>query len=288
MSTDNISSAEMTALWRSAYPNISSDSLSKKMASIEGHQKAKDFEDRYKFPLVSRAVSTRAGWFLNEAFRLLKTGEYDTCISFGSGFSLLTYYIAKHINHTYDISFYDIDLPNILLLRQERIEKIKSSLDDSIYNKIQNSALNLEDACRSGKAFSDLLPMTKAPLVMLEGIIYFLSKECVAWIFNGLNQYKHAGILFDYWPETAPSLSACFRRVMGSLNDFIPEQIQGLISDEYLKKLCGNMFLNVINLDAVEDAYAPQVDECAMLINQDEYIPVKLATATTTSANFLR
>lgn len=53
MSTDNISSAEMTALWRSAYPNISGDSLSKEMSSFEGVQKAKGFEDRYKFPLVS-------------------------------------------------------------------------------------------------------------------------------------------------------------------------------------------------------------------------------------------
>jgi hypothetical protein len=282
MSADNISSAEMTALWRCAYPNISGDDLSKAMSSIEGHQKANDFEDRYQFPLVSRAVSVRAGWFLNDAIRLLHTGNYDACISFGSGFSLLTYFIAKNINNRQNISFYDIDLPTILLLRQERIKKIASTLDHNISCKIHNSAINLEDACRSGKTFSDFFPTSKAPLILMEGIIYFLSKTCVSWIFHGLNQYQHAGILFDYWPQEAPSVSACFRKIMGSLNDFIPEQIQGLISDEALKKLCGDMFLNVIDLDALEGTYASRANEKRMLIHQDDYIPVKLAAATTT------
>ena len=60
----DISSAEMTAYWRSLYPLLSGDTLSINLASVEGIQKAKIFEEKFKYPLVGRKVSVRAGFML--------------------------------------------------------------------------------------------------------------------------------------------------------------------------------------------------------------------------------
>src|SRR3989338_9366545 len=92
----DISSAEITAVYRCAIPGLSRDTLSEKLASPAGKERAAAFIAKYNYPLVNRKISLRAGYFLSEATRLLSSGQYDSCISFASGFSLLLYYTAMN------------------------------------------------------------------------------------------------------------------------------------------------------------------------------------------------
>jgi hypothetical protein len=81
MHASNISSSEMTAYWRSKYPNLSKDSLSVNLSSKEGIEKSYEFEEKYNYSLVGRKVSTRAGWFLDKAVKILLQDKYDAWLS---------------------------------------------------------------------------------------------------------------------------------------------------------------------------------------------------------------
>lgn len=131
----DVSSAEITAIYRSAIPELSGDTLSEKLVSTAGSERAAEFIEKYNYPLVNRKISVRAGYFLSEATRLLASGHYDSCISLASGFSLLTYYIAdKNINHSH-VKYFDTDLPHMIAERAKRIENIKSLLNPEVVKK---------------------------------------------------------------------------------------------------------------------------------------------------------
>jgi hypothetical protein len=276
---ENISSAEMTAYWRCRYPSMSGDTLSETLATPEGIKKAIEFEQKYNYPLVGRKVSVRAGWCLKEATQRLLTGKYDACISLGSGFSLLTYYVALAIEpQNLEIKFFDIDLPEIINQRKRRIANLPvTSTNLSIIKKIIMMAIDLEAAYQQGRNFSSLFPTCKAPVFIIEGIIYFLTKNCAQWIYDGISSYKNSAVVFDYWPQESINESACFKRVIDSLNNFIPEQIRGFISHKELAKLCRSHVIKDIDLQDAEKELSEKTKEPVQLKNKDEFIPVRLA-----------
>ena len=127
----DISSAEMTGHWRSMEPNLSGDVHSTKMATPEGRAKAIDYQST-KYPFASRHFSLRAGYFLSSALRLLfqPEADYDSVLSLGSGFSLLTYTIALALrskDRTRELYILDSDIDKILKARQEKLEAEKKA-----------------------------------------------------------------------------------------------------------------------------------------------------------------
>lgn len=88
----NTSSAELTAHYRCAFPELSHDSISQLLAPDTS---AKAFIEKYHYELAPRKISVLAGFFLDQATELLNSGKYDSVISFASGFSMLTYLIAQ-------------------------------------------------------------------------------------------------------------------------------------------------------------------------------------------------
>ncbi len=68
---EEVSSAEITAVYRCAIPELSSDRHSINLVSPAGKEKAAAFIAKYDYPLVTRKISLRAGYFLSEAVRLL-------------------------------------------------------------------------------------------------------------------------------------------------------------------------------------------------------------------------
>lgn len=281
MPNENISSAEMTAFWRSKFPKLSGDHLSVMLASPEGIQKAHEFEKKYQYPLVGRKVSVRAGWCLKQTTKMLLTGDYDSCISLGSGFSLLTYFAALAIaKEKPAVKFYDVDLAEIISLRSERITKLPPhTLDPDVAKKIHTIVCDLEKAYAEGKKFSELFPACKAPVFLVEGIIYFLSKGCVEWIYQGIANYPNSAVVFDYWPEGGPEDSKCFKRMLDSIRDFIPEKVQGLLSQQELTKLCKSPLYKNVTLKEVENTCSQKKGESPQLVDQDEFIPVHLAVS---------
>lgn len=279
----NISSSEMTAHWRSIDPEFSGDNISKKLSSANGILRAHQFEEKYSYPLVGRKVSVRAGWCLEQALELFSTKKYDSCISLGSGFSLLTYLIARNVLNNQNINFIDVDLPEILNERNLRIQDLgnNENLETSILERLTTLAMDLEYSYNKGDKFEDIFGTNKSPVFILEGIIYFLSRDCVRWIFKEISKFKNHAVIFDYWPYDALEKSECFRKMFDSLNRFIPEQIKGLLDENELNYLCGNAIVKNISLQEVENSKSFMKGESPRLIDLNEFIPVRFSVIKT-------
>jgi O-methyltransferase involved in polyketide biosynthesis len=116
----------MTAYWRSGENGkISGDTISGLLATEVGINAARQFENKYDYPLIGRKVSIRARFFLDNAVKLIKSDQYDSCISLASGFSLLTHLIYKNTQTDIKtIKFIDSDLPDIIEQRKLRLKKL--------------------------------------------------------------------------------------------------------------------------------------------------------------------
>ena len=220
----DISSAEMTAIYRSAIPQLSRDYLSQSLASEGGKLKAQGFIERYQYPLVNRKVSARAGYLFLEATRLINSGRYDSVISFASGFSLLTYYIAQANFSKLGIQYWDTDLLHMINERNVRIDKIKEKLDSRVLSNIKTKSFDLEDAFLNKRRLREIFPTCERPIFIIEGVIYFLSQGCVNWLIQEIGSYAQAAILLDYWPDDMQVTSALFKRAFIDINTIIPEQ----------------------------------------------------------------
>lgn len=124
-SNSSISSAEMTAYWRSAFPQISLDAISKYMASHAGIDKANEVIIELNYPLLPKKISIRARYMFDNAMQLLQTDNYDACISFASGFSLLTPLLKKNFTAS-SMQFFDTDLPYMIIERKERLLQLQN------------------------------------------------------------------------------------------------------------------------------------------------------------------
>ncbi len=278
----NISSAEMTAYWRSLYPRLSGDMLSASLATEAGIAKAKEFEQKFNYSLVGRKVSVRSGFLLETATQLLSSGKYDSCISLASGFSLLTHHIALLLKFNYsDLAFLDLDLPHIAKERSNRLQALlKDSLFNSINSNINILALDLENACKEGQTFQEIFKLCKKPLFIIEGVIYFLSENCVKWIIDNVLNYETVGLLLDYWPEAGIHSSDCFKRVVGSLKGFIPEDIKSFWSENSIQAL-GKQFLKFqdVSISDIEHNMSRKIGETPQFIDQHSFFPVRIVIA---------
>lgn len=276
-SDPDISSAEMTAYWRSLYPHLSGDRISKELASDAGIAKADDFEKRFDYPLVKRKVSVRAGFMLDTSTQLLRSGEFDSCISIASGFSMLTYLIATNILPGLPtVTFMDLDLPHILEARRIRTLPLLDKLDRSILERVVLVAADLEKACAEKRPFRELFPRCERPVFIIEGLIYFLSKDCVDWIIHEISSYDKAAVLFDYWPADGTEYSACFKRVVDSLKGFMPENVKSFWSKDSIAELASHFAASAdIGLQSVENRASEIAGEAPMFVNQNEFFPVR-------------
>lgn len=279
----DFSSAEMTAFWRAQEPEISGDQASQQLTTSLGRAKAKEFEIRFNYPLCKRKIAVRAGFFLSEAVRLLDTKKYDSCISLASGFSFLTYYILKKINHKLpNIKFIDTDLFDIIKERQERQKKLDSNTF-KLLQKIELRILDLEEACKNGKKLQDLFIGCKQPLFLIEGVIYFLSPKCVNWLFDEIANYPNAAFIMDYWPEEGIKKSKCFAEAITKLKGFMREEVvsffvPGFWSISGKKDLMqGFTIKREISIQEAEKELVNNDD--LKLIEQNEFFPVILCSA---------
>lgn len=276
----DISSAEMTAIYRTTIPEISGDQYSQLLISEAGKIKARAFIERYHYPLVNRKVSARAGYLLLEANRLLTSGYYDSVISFASGFSMLLYCIAEKNLSQSAIQYFDSDLPHMIKERNKRIDAIKDKLNPIVFNRLKNFALDLEEACLNKKKLKELFPNCEKPVFIIEGVIYFLSSDCVNWLIDEVGSYHQAVVLLDYWPEDMQTISQKFREAFKDINTIIPEQTKSFWNAATMDKL---KFLfpsvddwTIADIDAklsLQSGLPPE------LINPDDYFPLKIITA---------
>ncbi len=284
---NNISSAEMTAYWRSGY-KISGDHLSEELASPQGIEKAHQFEEKYNYPLVKRKVSVRARFMLDLACHFLNTKQYDSCISFASGFSLLTYFIFQRLHtESLSIKFIDTDLQDILNERQKRIAKMAYQ-HSLIENNIAAQVLDLEEACNNNYHLKDIFPSCENPVFLIEGVIYFLSTKCVMWLIKEISSYDTAALIFDYWPEDGAQESKCFSNTVHALRGFMKESVvsffdNGFWSEQNFKQLTQNFSaIKHCGIGHFEKNLVTDNSESCLLTDQNEFFPVMLYAGKTT------
>lgn len=281
----NISSAEMTAYWRSLFPQFSRDELSIKLASDAGVVKAREFERKFDYSLVGRKVSVRAGFILENSLKLLATGKYDSCISLASGFSLLTYCLACGTSKmATDTRYYDLDLPHMAEERAKRIHALPAgTLSEDLTRKIQIVSQDLEAAYREGITFRHLFPGCERPLFIIEGIIYFLTEACVNWLIEQISNYENAAVIFDYWPADGTAQSDCFKRVVDSLKGFIPESIKSFWDEKSIEGLATRFrHLEDHQLGRIENVMFRERGEDPQFNNQHAFFPVRFIVAEKT------
>lgn len=279
----HLSSAEMTAYWRSAYHNISKDHLSREIATEEGIDKALQFEHQYHYPLVGRKVSVRARFFLDEATRLINTNKYDSCISLASGFSLLTTCINKNINQSIrSIKFIDTDLREIIDERNKRLDKLFANNVMSQFKNIHIKVLDLELACSNKLSLKKIFNDCNNPIFLIEGVIYFLSSECVKWLINEISLYNNAALMLDYWQEDGVLRSKCFSRIVSDLQGFMKENVVSFFTPGFWSQQSfANMMSKFINQSDIEimeaeHQYSVIEGEASQFIDQNQFFPVKL------------
>ena len=72
---------------------------------------------------------------------------------------------------------------------------------------------------------------------MLEGLAYFLSRECLQWLSSEMAAFQHSAIIVDYWLKEHVLESAVFRNSMHFCSDNIPETIEALFDTAWTQKL---------------------------------------------------
>ena len=256
---NQVNSAEMTAYWRTSEPQISNDLFSINLVSESGIKNALKFEEQLDYHCVSRLISVRARYFYDQAVKLLKTGNYDSCISFASGFSLLNDNIA-YANEFDHIKFYDSDLEHVVHVRKNRINDIVKHHNKKFIQNSKTITYDLNELL-NGKPIKEVFPNIKNPLIIFEGISYFIPNSVLHELFNQLTLFPNAAIILDYFPEDSALRSQHFKLYAKNVTSFIPQiintikhtkdeklglfKIENQISvQEYEAKICA-----ILNLD---------------------------------------
>lgn len=273
----NISSAAMTGWWRAQEPDISFDDQSCFLVSTEEQESAETYRSQ-KYPLAHRHFSTRNRWFLERTSELLNEEKYDAVISLGSGFSLLTYYLAaRHPN----IKMFDIDLPDIIAERSHRIQNM-TTLEPAALKRTSMVECDLEKlhhkATQSQKSFQEALSTLleadiQRPIFIMEGLIYFLSPATLTWIFEGIANYEHAGIVFDYWAEEFIPKSECYRNALAFFaSGNTPQTVLSILNEQQFQTL--TQPFSLIRQDETGEAEKEFVtEENRQLTDSNQYIP---------------
>lgn len=276
----DVSSSEITAMYRCKYPEISGDTLSQLLVSPAGKERAQAFIDKYNYPLVNQKISLRARAFLDEASRLIQSGHYDACISFASGFSLLNYLIAKNNNCAENVNYIDTDFAHMIEERNWRINKIE--LDPAILAKINSHAFDIEQAFKSGKSLKETFPQCHNPIFIIEGVSYFLSTACIDWLFEQIASYDRSAIIIDYWPDDMLETSQLFARVYDDLNQgMILEELKSFWGKSTLQKFKKHFPQNQdYSLIDLEEMYA--TDSKREMLDPNRYFPLRVISGKNT------
>src|SRR5262245_1017875 len=261
----------MTAYWRSRDPSLSGDALSGALVSPEGARLANKYKAEVN-PFVERHFAVRNRFFLTRCAELLKSGHYDGVVSFGSGLSLLTLYVAEQVADR-DAAFLDTDLAPIIEMRQSRIDRVRPHFRPSTWRRCGMKIIDLEEAASQSKSFDELFPEVRCPICILEGVSYYLSERCLAWLFGEVSSRQPAAIVFDYWPSYATN-SRTFQHFLRFLDNSVRERTKLLLSAHDVERLAGSKRVQEdMELRDLERMWVEQ----PQLVDLDAIVPSRFA-----------
>lgn len=276
MTNENVSSAEVTAYMRSQKPNLTHDNLSHHLVSKAGIKKHHEFVDGMNYPLGTRKIMARAGFFYEQALQLLKSGHYDSCISLASGFSMLTSLLA---NQTSNVIYYDVDLPHMVTERKKRINEAEF-FSTLTLNQTKLKAIDLTHIEQFN--FQEVFNDCKRPLFILEGITYFLPPQILTLILQQITRFNSSAIILDYWPENSVEISAVFKRIVPQLKGFIAEDLNDFFLTAEQIDFLQKHYQKTTDLSILEvdELLSKQLDEPSVLTDQNDVFPIRIIVAS--------
>lgn len=178
--------AFMTSMFRAMDESLSCDTFSK----LWSNTKTKVWVDAYLAEVSSEEVKThcvRNRFFLDKIKQLFKEKKVDTLINFGSGFSMYPFLLDGSIKHI------EIDKPEIIDFKKKKISKwIKEE-------KLPNRNIHFvgTDFSKDYEAYvaAELktFQKSKRTFILLEGVLFFLSKNQAERIFNFFEKIQQKG-----------------------------------------------------------------------------------------------
>jgi O-methyltransferase involved in polyketide biosynthesis len=245
-----VSSNEIAAYFRSRFPEISGDSLSRFLCSDEGIRLAKVFEQDV-YPLVGRHLSVRNRFFFERSRSLLGTGKFDMVLSLGSGLSLLTHHLAGVERHP---RYIDADIPEVIQNRQAKLFEMRGRFPPTSA-PVEMLEADLEELARQPAGGLRRLIGDVKPLIILEGVSYYLSRSCLAWLFQEVEKFETVAFVFDYWPSSAEK-SRTFQKMVSLFKQSITEDVKTTLSEEDLARSSGLKILEDIEIRDAERLFA--------------------------------
>lgn len=273
-----VSSAELTALWRSLYPSISHDDLSKHLVSDEAKRQSDSFIEMHQYPLVARKISARAGYIFNEAKRLINAYDCDSVVSFACGYSMMGFLLSQAVDK--EVRVIDTDLPEMLLDRQQRLSCLPLDAGQQAQlSKVKHLVFDIEKAASENISLPHFFKDCKRPVVILEGITYFLKPQTRDWLISALMKWDNACLILEYWPENALEISAKIKNSFSiDLRKNFKETLKSFMLDEYIKTLGEHYSATDIGVGEAEAILSKAVSETPQLIDQNEYYPIRIFT----------
>ncbi len=273
-----VSSAELTALWRSLHPSISHDNLSIHMVSDKAKHQSDVFIEMHHYPLISRKISARAGYIFNEALHLIRNYHCDSVLSFACGYSLLGLLISLASPHP--IHVIDTDLPLILADRQQRLKNLSlSKAEQTALAKVSHDEFDIEQAAVKNIDLSKRFPQCKRPVIILEGITYFLTPNTRDWLIQALKKWHNACIILEYWPENSLEISNKIKASFEiDLKKNFKEHLKSFMLDKHIEDLTSWYDATDISIGEAENELSRLANEEPQLLNPHDYYPIRILT----------
>lgn len=163
----------------------------------EAEQKVQEMENQ--FPGLGNSIRARVSYF-DLVLKECISHDITQLIILGAGYDTRPYRIPEIDNN---FKVFEVDHPDTQSFKKEIITRILGKLPGNV----TYIPLNLEtgdlDLAISSTCFSEL----KKTLVIMEGLIMYLSSDSIHRIFSYFSQRCPVGskILFDYYPESVVS-----------------------------------------------------------------------------------
>ncbi len=268
-----LSSNEITAYWRSSEPEISRDRHSRKLCSADGARFALEFA-RGTYPRIGRHIAVRNRFFLDRAVGLVNDYEFDGIVSLGSGLSLLTYLIAQSAPSASQLI--DSDLPDVLRDRSSRLSHVRGCFDPAAWDRVHMEPFDIRRIASEQGILQALCSGLKSPVVLLEGVTYFLDRETLERLFAEIDALDRGALIVDYWPDDAPRRSRVFRQVTALFSGGIAETVHSCFAPPAFAG--GFRRLRVMEDVCVSEAereYTPEPE----LLDPDQFVPARFVVA---------
>jgi len=191
---------------------------------------------------------------------------------------MLGFLIAQNVHK--DITVVDTDLDDILQSRESRYQYLPlNESQQSALSQVQHLVFDIEQAYLDQINLASFFKQYQRPLVILEGITYFLLPNTRDWLITQLRQWDNACIILEYWPENSFVISNKIKKSFeADLNKDFKESLHSFMLDSIIEDLKTHYHSSDVGVGEAEATLSEKANEPSLLIDQHEYYPIRIFT----------